>query len=230
MQSQVVYSFTKRNKLEYVKYHVSDSENMIVLFNKGGQVHKIERYKNNNLHGFNYYFTNNKLDSIQVYNMGVKTPELYIMGHDGHLIKHLLPNGADLDSFFSFTDRKNSTGATSKHWINMQKIYQTDSSGALCKIYDTDNGNYPTGYDISISNGYYLNKIANQPGPETLIFSEGYIVGFYTSKVGILHGVRILFNGDKKTTIKELDITADNKAIFETTYFNKRGKKENHLP
>ena len=230
MQSQITYSFTKRKRLEFVKYSVSDSEHVTILFNKSGQINKIERQKNNSLHGFIYYLTSNRLDSIEVYNKGIKTPELYMMHKDGCLMKHILCTGENLDSFFSFINRKNSTGKASKHWINMQKIYETDSNGILSSIYDTDNGTYPTGYDVYIPGGHYLYMIINQQGPESLRFYNGYISGFYTYKNGVMHGARILLNGYKKTKIMKLDITAHNQAIFKTTYFNKRGKKINHYP
>jgi len=230
MQSQITYAFSQRKRLEFVKYNVSDSENVTILFNKSGQINKIERRMNTKLHGFVYYFTNNKLDSIEVYNTGIKTPEMYLMHKAGYLKKHVLCKGENLDSFFSFTHRKNITGKTSKHWINMQKMYETDSNGVLSRIYDTDNGNYATGYDVCIPDGYYFYSIYNQQCSEGVSFSNGYISGFHTYKNSILHGVRILLNGNKKTNLVQLDITAANQPIFETTYFNRRGKKINHRP
>lgn len=213
---QVKYALGNDKRFDSIECNLNDSELFKVQFDNKGRVHKVYKLRKNQLHGFFYYFSKNKLDSIRRFDEGKLTPELYVIDAKGKVKRHTLLLGQDRDTTYKIEGGR--TMRTSSFPLSMginTQMYELDSNGYLIKIYDQDIEHHFTSskYNVLFSTkGRYISEVYSYEGTrEVLMFSRGRIAGLYAYHNDFLYGFRLYCFNYPKTYIDKVIIQKNGK-------------------
>lgn len=226
--TQVVYQLGKDSRIDSIECILNDSEVFKVQFDHKGRVSQVCKLRRNQLHGFFYYFTKNKLDSIRRYDEGKLTPELYLIKADGKIKKHILLLGQDRDSTYYMKNGRitRSPPFPLSMGLNTQ-TYEVDSNGYLTKIYDRDIEHHFTSSKYNVlfsSQGSYVSEVYSYEGTrEVIMFSRGSVTALYGYNKDFSYGFRLFFLNYPKTYMDKLTILKNGKEDTRLL-FKKNGK------
>lgn len=226
---QTSYNINKQRRLESITCHLNDTEVFNVQFDKKSRVNKILKLNRGLVHGFVYYLTKNKLDSIRRYDKGNLTPELYVMKGNGQIKKHILLLGTDRDSIYEIKNGKINrlSPFPLSLGINNQG-YELDSNGFLKRLYDQDFSDYPSSplYNIYLSShGLCLSEVFTYHFPEWVMFIRGELAGLYSYRPDFIQGFRLYFHTYPRSRLYRLSVNKD--GVMVMLFFKKNGRLDN---
>jgi hypothetical protein len=216
------------NRFDSIECNLNDSEYFKVHFDNKGRVNKVFKLRNNKIHGFFYYFSKYKLDSIRRYSEGKLTPELYLFDSKGKVKKHILFMGQDRDTTYKIKDGRTMLPYPFQLGMGINtQCYLLDSQGYLITIYDQDIAHHYSSskyYVLFSSGGKYLSAVYSYEGTrEVLMFSRGRISVLYAYDNGFSNGFRLYFFNYPKTYYDKVEIKKSSKR-HEVLMFRKNGK------
>lgn len=223
---QVKYTLGNDMRFDSIECNLNDSEIFKVQFDNKGRVHTVYKLRKNQLHGFFYYFSKNKLDSIRRFDDGKLTPEVYVIDAKGKVKKHTLLLGQDRDTTYMIKNGRIT------RWppfplsmgINTQ-MYELDSNGYLIRIYDQDVEQHLTSskYNVQFSsNGRYISRVNTFYEFEEVMFLGGELASMYVYQKEMHYGFRLYFYYYPKSRVKNLAVL--NKGREDVFLFRKNGK------